>query len=268
MLWIIAIICLAFSSCSTTSVKKISITPKVNIEPESQNIERASGNFSKGEKLIYKVEWLGLNVADAVVEIEDILEMNGCSVYKIKLTAKTNGLVAKIFPVNNEYLSYADVCNMYSVKSQADRHEGTRIKKEETLFDRVNQKAYYTDFLKNRKKVVDIPENTYDVLAAAYYFRSMDVTVGDTISYNVFSNGKLYPVHATIKKQEYLSISDLGTFKTFLIEPYIIRDGEVDRRAKVTAYFSADKNRWPVYISLKGPVFTRINIFLKKVENV
>jgi carbon starvation protein len=259
------LICFLFTGCAALSVKKIS-SAEINIDIESQEIEKARHDFSPGEKLIYKVQWLGLTVAEATIEIQDIVDIEGAKAYKIRLVAETNGIVAKIFPVRNQYISYMDTENIYSVKNETERREGRRVKKEETLFDCINQKAYYRDLLKDRKKAVDIPENTYDVLAAAYYFRTLDVGVGDTVNYNVFSNGKVYPLYATIKKKEYLAVRDIGTFKTFLIEPYIIRNGRIDKRAKVKAYFSADKDRLPVYISLKGPVFTRINIVLQGIE--
>lgn len=257
----IGLVCLIFSGCATVKF----ISTEINIETESQEIAKIRSDFSVGEKLTYKVEWLGMDVAKAVIELEEIVEIEGLEAYKIKLVAETNGVLAKIFPLHNEYLSYIDTKNIYSIKNETERHEGRREKKNETVFDIANQKAYYRDLLENRKKVVDIPKNTYDVLGAVYYFRTLDAGVGDTVSFHVFSNGKLYPLYAAVKKRGDLDVRDLGIFKTFLIEPYIIRNGKIDKRARVKAYFSADKNRWPIYISLKGPIFTRINIILQKI---
>ena len=260
-IWLgLIIISLAFSSlgCLTTGIKK---TETIFIE-----IKKAQPKFAVGEKLIYKVEWLGLTVAGAVLEIEDLVKINDRQAYKIRLTAQTNGLVAKIFPVRNVYLSYVDCENISTLKSETQRREGWRLKKDETVFDRLNHKAYYNDLLKNRQTVVELPEETRDVLAAAYYFRTIDLKVGDTINYNILLNGKIYPLYAPIKKKEFLIVSNFRTFETFLAEPYVTREGKIDQRARVTAYFSADQNRWPVYISLKGPVFTQIKIFLQVIE--
>jgi len=272
-----SLICLSFSGCTT--VKFIASKhpapvprwvedspPQLSIETEPQKAKKIRCDFPEGEKLIYKVEWLGIDVAKAVIELEEIVKIENSEAYKIKLVAETNGVIAKIFPLHNEYLSYIDVKNVRSIKNETERHEGRREKKNETVFDWANQKAYYTDILKNRKKVIDIPKDTYDVLGAAYYFRTLDIGVGDTVSLHVFSNGKVYPLYATIKKRGDLTVRDIGNFKTFLIEPYIIRNGKIDKRARVKAYFSADKNRWPIYISLKGPIFTRINIIVQKIE--
>lgn len=264
----VMILSLGLWGCATTGVKKAETVFKETKEMSAQEIEikKAQPRFRVGEKLIYRVEWLGLNVAGAVLEIEDLVKIDGREAYQIRLTAETNGLVARIFPVRNVYLSYVDSENTTTLKSETQRREGWRLKKDEILFDRSNHKAYYTDLLKNRKMTLELPENTQDVLAAAYYFRTLDIKIGDTINYNVLVNGKVYPLYAPIKKKEFLIVSNFRTFETFLVEPYVIREGRIDERARVTAYFSADQNRWPVYVVLKGPVFTQIKIFLQAIE--
>lgn len=273
----ISLACIFFTGCSTVRIVSSSVPQKKLVlqsvpqpsgrhplKPEKDNLKKYA--FSPGEKLRYKVEWLGMRVARAVIEIEDIVDVEGREAYKIKLVADTNGLVAKIFPVHNEYLSYTNTIDINSIKYEADRHEGRRRKRNRTTFDYNNQKAYYTDLIKNSNKTIDITQDTYDVLTAFYYFRTMDIGTGDSIHYNVFSNGKVYPLYANVKKREYLSVRDFRTFETFLIEPYIIRNGEVDKRARVKAYFSSDERKLPVFISLRGPLFTRINIILEGID--
>lgn len=266
---IVTILSLGLLGCATTGIKKTETIFKEAKEMSSQEIEikKAQPKFVVGEKLIYKVEWLGLTVARAVLEIEDLVKINGREAYKIKLTAETNGLVAAIFPVRNVYLSYVDSENISTLKSETQRREGWRLRKDETVFDYLNHKAYYKDFLKNRQTVVELPDNTRDVLAAAYYFRTIDIKTGDNINYNILLNGKIYPLYVPIKKKEFLIVSNFRTFETFLTEPYVTREGKIDQRARVTAYFSADQNRWPVYIILRGPVFTQLKIFLQAMED-
>jgi len=221
-----------------------------------------------GERLTYNVAWLGIPVGEVSMAITGVQEINGRKAYRIELRAKTNKFCSHIYPVDDKYISYMDVENLSTLRHEVSRREGRYKKDAVTDFDQENHRAYFRNLLDGSEKDFSIPANVQDTLTAIYYFRTINVSLGDKVNYEVASDEKVYSLYGSIEKKEFIRIRGLRTFEAFLMVPYAKLKGERVRKANVIGYFSADPSRVPLVGIVKGPIFTKVTVSLAKVENI
>jgi hypothetical protein len=229
-------------------------------------IKQSEEIFNIGEKMTFKITWVGIPVAIVTSEIKGIEVIRGRQAYRIELNAKTNPIMSAIFPVRDTYISFMDVKDLCTLRHEVDRKEGFYRKKAFTDFYQDKHYAYFKNSLDGSEKTFDIPEKTQDTLTAFYYLRTVDLTLGDTIKYNVVNSEKNYTVYGLIAKQEFMKMGRLGTFESFLIKPYAELDGEKTTRGSAISHFSADSRRLPLISILKSYLFTKIVVTLIDFE--
>jgi len=231
------------------------------LSAEEIRIEKPLRRLVVGEELTFNVAWLGINVGTCVAKVKGIEAVAGRSAYVVELTARTNDILSKIYPVDDKYTSYIDKEKFITLKHAVHRREGRYKKDAVTIFDYTTNKAYFANSLDGSKKTFDIPGYCQDSLSAAYYFRMLDVKTGDEIEYKVVNNEQVYDIIGVVKNTARLKIRD-KVYDAFYVEPYAKLKGEKVRKGRAGCWFSCGPARIPVYGIVKAPLFTKVTAAL------
>lgn len=255
------------SGCATPKnifVKNIILKEDKPSLAEDIIIDKAETPFRVGEELNYEVRWLGVQVGAVVAKIKGTEDIGGNEAYIVELKAKTNDFLSKIYPINDTFTSYIDKKKFVSLKHVVSRREGRYKKDAVTIFDYKVNKAYFSNMLDGSKKVFDIPGYVQDSLSAPYYFRTLDVRLGERVEYKVVNNEEIYDIIGVIERKAFIKTND-KIYETFYVEPYAKLKGERVRKGMASCYFSSDPLRIPIYGIVKAPLFTKVTaVFVGK----
>lgn len=221
------------------------------------------------EKLTYKVRWLGITVGTLTTSIQGIQEYKDRDAYVLEATMQTNAFLSKIYKIEDRFVSYMDAEKKYTLLHQVHRSEGGYKKDAITEFDQINHRAHFKNFTDNTEKDFDIPGGVHDILSAYYYFMLLPLSVGNSVEYQVCNNEKNYKFFGLIQSKASLMLPALDKKKreAFRMQPHAKLKGQKVDKGTVEAYFSCEKRRLPLYVVVKGPIFTEVTLTLVKIEN-
>ena len=252
------------SGCGITSSYKIK-EPK---KEEVIKIEVPKPKLRVGEKFTYKAEWMGMDVGFATLTVKEIMEMNGHEVYHIVANAETIAFVSKLFKVEDEISTYIDTKNLYPVRFDKKQKEGKREKNEYVDFDQTEGRAVYFSRLTHEKKEFSVPRNVQDPVSCIYYFRLSDIKQGEALFANVHLDDKNWFLETRVVEKGIVNINNVGSWQAFMAQPMSWFQGELNKNAKVSIWFSADQDRIPLLIVVKSsiPLVGTVTITLQKIE--
>lgn len=219
------------------------------------------------ERLTYKVKWLGLPVGTIWASIKGIKKIRGRDVYVLEVVVKTNRFCSAIYKIEDRYVSYLDSEHLHTLRHEVYRREGRFRKDAITDFDQENHTAYFRNLLDKSEKRFDIPQDVQDTLSVCYLFRLSHLDVGKRIEYAVCNNEKNYQLFAVIQRKTKISVPAAKTKDVFYVQPYAKLKGKEVRKGRVSGYFSADENKFPLLAIVKAPVFTKVTAHLTKIEH-
>jgi len=251
------------SGCGITSSYKIK-----EKKPGEIKIVAPKPKLRVGEKFTYKAEWMGMDVGFAVLSVDEIMELNGREVYHISAKAETISFAAKLFPVEDEISTYLDTKELYPIRFDKKQKEGKKQKDEYVDFDQENGKAIYTSRITNEKKEFNVPKGVQDPVSCIYYFRLSNIKEGESLFANVHLDDKNWFLETRIANRGIVKIKDLGKYQAFMAEPMSWFQGELNKNAKVSIWFSVDEERMPLLIVVKSsiPLVGTVTITLQKIE--
>jgi len=228
-------------------------------------IEPARKTLRVGEKFVYGVYWVGINVGEGVMEVRELTKINGREAYHIVATARSNDFLSAFYKVEDEMHSYIDKETLCALRFEKHQREG-RYKADEIItFDQDRHRGYYESLLNKTKKEFDIPYRVQDIPSAFYYFRTLDIRPNSTVALDVNSEEKNWKVSMNILGTEKLEVLRHGVHKVFCVEPKAPFRGIIARRSQAWVYFTVDENRVPVLIKIRVP-FGFVTGVLEKAE--
>ena len=227
-----------------------------------------------GEKLTYDVRWLGMRIGSMTLAVTGIKNVGGRDAYVLEATMKTNDALAKIYRIEDRFISYMDVEKLYTVRHEVYRRDGKYKKDAVTDFDQVQHKAYFRNSIDNSEKTFDIPPGVQDALTACYYLMLLPLNVGGRAEYFVCNNESNYRFFGFIRSKAMVRLPPIegepgaaGERAAFLVQPSAQLKGAKIDKGNVNAYFSCDKRRIPLVAKIRGPVFSEVAMYLVKIEN-
>jgi hypothetical protein len=229
-------------------------------------IEAAQSKLPEHEKLTYSIRWLGIPVGTITASIKGIKNINDRRAYELEVTAKTNAFCSAIYRIDDKFVSYMDAENFYTLRHEVYRREGRYQKDAIIDFDHENKKAYYQHLPGDSIKAIDIPYGVQDTLSACYYFRLLQVDIGNKIEYAVYNNEKIYQLFGIVESKDYIRVPGLGRKAAFYIQPYAQIEGEQVKKGRVGGYFSVDSRRIPLLAAVQAPMFTEVTASLESIE--
>jgi Protein of unknown function (DUF3108). len=235
--------------------------------PMSEDQKISPNSLPIGEELTYKAKWLGIPVGSATARINGIKNINGRDAYELVITVKTNAFCSAIYKIDDRYVSYMDVKELYTLRHEVYRREGRYKKDAITDFDQIDHKAYFKHQFNGSEKTIDIPPGVQDPVSMAYYLRFIPVKLGEMKEFSVYNNESVYKIYGVMEKQVTIKVPGMGKKEAYLIQPYAKLEGEVVKKGTMRGYFSCDEKRVPLLAAAKGPVFTEVVAYLTDSNN-
>lgn len=228
-----------------------------NFDTEISNSENfqwrnVNKKLPEKEKIYFNVYWKFIKVGEATLEIKEIVEINHRKAYHIYSTAKTLSLLDTFYKVRDENQSWVDVESLCSLKFLADIQEGDWVKKQKIDFDHINEKYILEE--KGEFTVGNTKRWVQDVLSALYYFRAIDLEVGDEYLFDTHANKDTWILKTKVTGRETIK-TKVGVFDCFILEPAMRKDtGIFKAKGGLKVWITADSKRIPVKMITKIPI--------------
>ncbi len=234
-----------FFIISQTYATELVSTPPLNLAQSTV--------YQPGERLVYKVTYMGIPAGEAVMAVLDKTEMNGRESFHILSTVESNDFVSFFYPVQDRIESFIDAEALYSHAIKIKQRQGKKRREKVIDFDQVEHRALQTKKDKGglKEEVFDIPPQVQDSLSALYYFRMhQDLVVGQSVYIPVHESDKNWKLEIKVLSRESLKTA-LGTFDTIKVKALVRYQGVFMDKGDVTLWLTDDEKHIPVHIETK-----------------
>ena len=204
----------------------------------------------KGERLVFKLSWLGIPAGMTVVEASDAGYLQGKKMYGISALTTSNKFIDAFYPVRDGIHSLIFADTLASYKFIVHQEEGSYRSDKEIIFDYVKRKATFT---KNGEvSMYDIPAFVSDSLSAYYYFRTKELMVGKPITHASMSSMTSSRGRSRSKSSARNALRRLQALSTpTLTEPLLKFEGIFQRKGDVYIWITDDSRKMPVRMKSK-----------------
>lgn len=206
--------------------------------------------FAKGENLLFRIHWGAITGGYSTLRVPDVELKDGVPAYHIISEARSTGLVDAFYKVRDVNEAWLDTTAPRSLGYAKTLHEGNYRIEESVHFDQAKNRFYLEEHRldKNTRatKEGEIPPNVLDILSSFYYVRGMPLEVGRTISIDVHSGDKTWPLLVAVRRRQTVKVK-AGTFDCFVLEPVLREPGIfIHKGKKLEIWVTADERRMPV----------------------
>ncbi|HVR41285.1 MAG TPA: DUF3108 domain-containing protein [Thermoanaerobaculia bacterium] len=195
--------------------------------------------YEKGETLDYSLTWLRMSGGTLRMTIAP--EAGDEKRIRMRSLGKSSSGFSRIFRVHDQIESIVDRDTFTTLEYHKRQDEGGNKKEEITRVE-----GGIATRTRKKIKKVRVPTPVYDPLSIIYYLRTLDLSPGKKHEIAVIADAKLYSVHVHVVRRESVS-TELGTFKTILVEPKM-EAGGTEREERLLIWYSDDEKRIPVRI--------------------
>jgi len=202
--------------------------------------------FKSGENLKYLAHYGMIEGGEALLSVYE-KEINNRKVFHAVATAKSLGIVDKLFKVKDTYESYMDTKTGLPVKAIRNIKEDTYTFYDEVIFNHEENKI-----TSKRKGEQTVPDNILDMVSAFYYARRVlfkNAEPGDIIELKTYFDDNVYPLKVRYKGAEIIK-TKIGRVYCMkfcpVVEPGRIFDTEND----MSIWISKDNNFVPIRIQM------------------
>ena len=236
----------------TTDLDRIPLEPpQIEIKlrsPEEREFKRVVSNlaFGVGERLEFSVGYGVIKAGTAVMEIPEIVKIDGRKCYHIISSARSNKVFSVFFKVDDRVESFMDVHGLYSLRYDKHLREGKFTSDVSMIFDQENNLAIYNA----GKDTFEVAEYVQDVLSAFYFVRTQNLTVGKSIFVDNHTDRKNYPLEVKVLRKERVKV-EAGEFDCLVVEPILQTPGIFEQKGSLTVWLTDDEVKMPVLMKSK-----------------
>jgi hypothetical protein len=224
--------------------------------------------YENGEQASYKASWNGVPVASAEIQTIPIM-LEGKKFYRVHVDAKTSRGLDLIWKMRDSITSVFDAKSLAPSRFVFNQRENSRAIDTEAKFNQASKKWLVNRSQEGKKpRVYDFDSNnTLDPITAVYLARSVDLKVGENLSFNVFGGRYQYLLDLKVEKREPVELESGAVIETFKIVPKITnltKKGYAGRMTEAAVWISADERRIPVRLWSK--IFAG-NVYVELVQD-
>ncbi len=221
--------------------------------------------FPMGEEIDYEVFWGIFMVGEATAKAEWV-ERDGRRFISLRVDAKSNGLVEKLYPVKEFLETILDPVTFLPLSFEKDSYEGDRHYHEITTFDHETLKGHWRSLTKkDQKKDFDIEADTRDLMGLMYWIRKDPIQAGETRSYRVMTDDKMYELVVAASKKDEVRLKEYGKIGCVKMEPKGKFNGMFIRKGRMWLWLSDDE-RYTICRAVASVPVASIKIMLKEVR--
>lgn len=212
----------------------------------------------RGERLAFDVKWAGMVVGHARIET---LPTTDPKLLVVRTTAMANKTIQSLYPVLDTIESFFDTATGLPIEFRKKQLEGSYRAEFKIGFDRAKNLAKVVGAAKGKPRpdtLLTLQGGEYDLLSAFTWVRRNPLAVGKSLWFPLVDNRKRFAsVEVACLRRETIA-TDLGRFKTLVIEPRIHGDALFSSKGKLYIWVTDD--------SLHVPIRMRSKIKLGTIE--
>lgn len=201
--------------------------------------------FNPGEKLEYEAKWSFLTLGAMTLEIIDTVNYGGSNCYHISSLLTSNPSLSFLFKLNDTIEVYTRTDDILPLYYEEKINEGKYKSHSRLAFNHDSLVVTYDDTL-----ILELLENSRDLVSFWYYLRTIDLEVGDTIRVNIHKSQKNHEIFCYIVKEKTVK-TPLGKFNAVLVTPQTQGKGIFGQGGGMDIWYSRDEYRYPVLIKIK-----------------
>ncbi|MDI6704525.1 MAG: DUF3108 domain-containing protein [bacterium] len=210
---------------------------------------RAQNLLPHKERLVFSIEYFGIHLGDATLEIKDIISYNDHKVYWLASRAVSAPWLSALYKVDDRICSYMDVTSICSLKFVKDCHEGNYVHSVKISFNQERHFAYYED----NDRRLEIPPLVQDPLSGFYYLRTKDLKIGESIFMPMHDDEKNWDLEIKVLRKEIIN-TKVGKFRTIVVRPMFKSSGLFRSERGIWIWLTDDEKRIPVRMETKIPL--------------
>ncbi len=215
--------------------------------PTVQNLAYADGEYLK-----YSINYGFVTGGYVTFTVEDTT-ITGVQTNKIRLFARSAGVVDALYKIRDQYVSYVDESRDQPLKSIRNIREGRYRYYNEVTYDYENIQNDSITINSQRSGEVLVPTNIQDILSAFYYARKFDFTdrlnKGQILEYTTYFGDEIFPLRMKYIKTETIK-TNFGKVKCFLFYPVTEVGRAFETEEDMQVWISKDENRIPVKVKV------------------
>jgi hypothetical protein len=210
---------------------------------------------SPGERVRYRVSALNVEVAQFVIAVGEITDLDGKRAVPLQAAAQSVGLAARLKPVGMEITSWLDVATgqpllFRSVETQGEVQE----EQDEARFTQLANKLLPVVVTTSAGEKVEQQVTNgqpQEMLGVLMEMRAWEGKEGDQRTFEAMRSKFMWRLQVTISEHESLStdLGELPAVKFEAITRRLMRDGSIDKGTeprKFTVWISDDADRVPL----------------------
>lgn len=200
--------------------------------------------FQDGEVLSYKLKYGFITAAEATIKVlNSDLKFDNKPTYKLTVDAETSGTFDVFYKVRDHYDSYIDKTDLLPYFYQENIREGSYKRQDKARFTQDAKKV-----VSNRGTFTTPTTQTFDLVSAYYFARSLDITklkTGDKFKLNYFLGDEISALEIEYIGKETVK-SKLGNIRCLKFSPSI-KPGRIFKKdSRLYLWVTDDGNRVPV----------------------
>ena len=217
--------------------------------------------FQSGESLKFKGSYfmssLWADLAEVKVDIAD-LNSGGKSLYMITATASTYSNYDSFFKIRDLFQTYIDRNEVKPFLFKRIVDEGGYKFNMKYVINRNTLQAKF-EFIRGpitRNSVINISENTQDLVSVLYYVRTIDfekVAAGKSISIPTLIDDKVEDIVITYRGKEVIKTEAMGSVQCYKLGLSANNKAVVNKESN-NIWLTANKNKIPVLVKAEIPV--------------
>jgi hypothetical protein len=204
-----------------------------------------------GEKLQYKITWLGIPVGTGEVWVKEKIQFRGREVFHVVGMVETNKVLRRIFPVHDEAHSWIDAVTFESLQFEKKIDELILNTRERMTFYGEEGKAIFKSLKNGTENEFKIQRPVHDVLSAFYWARRQPLAPGDSARVTLIADQKKWELTVRAVKKEKVKLDGIKV-STLRVEPETVIEGE-EKKGKAWFNVTTDASQVPVRVVYKAP---------------
>ena len=168
--------------------------------------------FNVGETLFYTASFRGIHAAQASLKTIKKTVIGIDSVYHIRFTAKSEGPINYIFPIDDEINLWLDMKTFLPVKIDEKIREGKFKRATKIHFDRKNNFALINN------DTLQIQKNTQSLFSLFYFFRKNSIQKFKNQEISLIQNNKTTLLNLMVRENKVIKVP-AGEYTCSVVSP-------------------------------------------------
>jgi hypothetical protein len=209
----------------------------------------ARSSFASGERFTYRVSWMGLHAATAVMEAGPAPSPDGQRMLRFLTTARSSPVVTKLYPVDNRVESLVDAETLLPRRLLFRRREGRRKNDFDVTFRRAEGNVLSVK--DGVPTTIPIPADAHDSISCLYAVRRVSsLQPGFSQAMTVHHDKKNYRLEVRIEAIEKVRgpWGEIEAIRALAIMPF---QGIFLNEGNIRVWFTNDERRIPVRMKAK-----------------